>query len=337
MRFESVPDPRIEDPRDAIVRVKLTAICGSDLHPYHGREVGLDPGTVLGHEFVGEVAESGAEVDGFPEGTLVASPFATSCGACFYCGRGLFSRCERGGVYGWVQDGVGLQGAQAEYVRVPLAATTLVEVPDGVSLDAALFAGDVLATGTYAADRGGVGPDTIVAVVGCGPVGLMAAFASVERAADRVFAIDGVAERRALAEGYGAEALDVAEARESVLAATNGRGADVVLEAVGSDPAARLAVDLVRPGGTVSSVGVHTEPHFAFSPTEAYDKNLTWRSGRCPARRYMEDLLERARRPGLHLERVISHRLPLSDGVRAYDVFDRKLEGCTKVLLDPAG
>ena len=327
VRLEVVPDPRIEDPRDAIVRVTLTAICGSDLHPYHGREEGCDAGTVLGHEFVGQVVEHGNEVEGLETGALVASPFATSCGMCFYCEHGLFSRCIEGGVYGWVSGGRGLQGAQAEYVRVPLAGSTLVPIPDGVSEDAALFAGDVLATGTFAVDQGGVGPDTVVAIVGCGPVGLMATFASVERAAARVFAVDGVAERRELAAAYGAETTSPPEAVARLREATDGRGADVVVEAVGSGPAARLAVDLVRPGGTVSSVGVHTEPHYPFSPVEAYDKNLTWRTGRCPARRYMPELLARARQPGLGLDKVISHRLPLSDGVRAYDVFDQQAGG----------
>jgi threonine dehydrogenase-like Zn-dependent dehydrogenase len=315
--------------------VTLSAICGSDLHPYRGHEVGCDVGTVLGHEFIGEVVERGDEVDGLAPGTRVASPFATCCGACFYCERGLQSRCVEGGVYGWVENGRGLQGAQAQYVRVPLAATTLVAVPEGVSAEAALFAGDVMATGTFAMDQAEVGPETVVAVVGCGPVGLMACFAGAERGVARVIAVDVLSERRELAGHFGAEQATPERALARVLAATEGRGADAVIEAVGSAEAARLAVDLVRPGGVVSSVGVHTGAHLPFSPAEAYDKNLTWRSGRCPARRYLEDLLERARAGDLDLEPVISHRLPLADGPRAYELFDRKLEGCTKVLLLP--
>jgi threonine dehydrogenase-like Zn-dependent dehydrogenase len=172
-------------------------------------------------------------------------------------------------------------------------------------------------------------------VLGCGPVGLMAVVGARELGATEVLAIDAVPERLALAESFGAEAVALAAARARVLALTDGRGADLVLEAVGSEAAGRLAFELVRPGGTISAAGVHTEPHFAFSPGQAYDKNLTYRAGRCPARAYMPRMLaliESARHP---LARIISHRLPLSAGPRAYELFDQKLEGCTKVLFRP--
>ena len=165
----------------------------------------------------------------------------------------------------------------------------------------------------------------------------MASVAAAEMGSERVFAIDSVAERRRLAESFGAVALDLddLDLREPILAATDGRGADVVLEAVGSPAATRLAVDLLRPGGTLAAAGVHTEAQFSFSPGEAYDKNLTYRAGRCSARAYMERalaLIERHRHP---FSELVSHRLPLADGPHAYEIFDRKLEGCTKVVLHP--
>ncbi|MDG1050879.1 MAG: alcohol dehydrogenase catalytic domain-containing protein, partial [Planctomycetota bacterium] len=166
------PDPTLEQPTDAIVRVELSAICGSDLHVYRGAEAGLDPGTVLGHEFAGEVLEVGSAVEGIAPGDRVVAPFSTSCGACPACERGLSSRCEVGQLFGWVEGGQGLHGGQAELVRVPLAGTSLVKVKDGRD-PAALFAGDVMSTGMYLAALGGVGPGDRVAVIGCGPVGLM--------------------------------------------------------------------------------------------------------------------------------------------------------------------
>ncbi len=337
VRVESRPEPELARPSDALVRVTCTAVCGSDLHVYHGRERGLDAGTVMGHEFVGEVVELGAEVEGLAVGQRVASPFTTSCGACFYCRRGLSCRCSAGQLFGWVAGASGLHGVQAGYARVPLAASTLVPVPAEVPDEEALLTGDVLATGTYCAERGEVSPETVVAVVGAGPVGLMAALAARERHAAEVFVLDRVPERLALAEAFGARPVHVLdEDPRAVLGrATEGRGADVVLEVVGSPEATRAAFELVRPGGTISAAGVHTEERLAFSPGEAYDKNLTYRAGRTPARRYMEPLLARLRGRPWGLGRLFCHRLPLAEGVRAYELFDRKLEGCTKVALTP--
>jgi len=312
--------------------VRLAGICGSDLHVYHERERGLDPGTVMGHEFVGEVLETGSGVRRFRQGDRVASPFTTSCGECFYCRTGLSARCDRGELFGWVEAGRGLQGAQAERVRVPLADATLVALPDDASDERALLLGDVLPTGWFAAELAGIGPGTTCAVVGCGPVGLMAVLAAVEKGCARVFALDPRPERLGLAERLGACRVEgVAAVRE----ATGGRGVDAALEAVGAPGAFRSAFELVRPGGTIASVGVHTERGFSISPTEAYDKNLTIRTGRCPARRYMERLLPLAFDPRRPIEALISHRLPLTDGPRGYDLFDRKLDGCTKVVLRP--
>jgi threonine dehydrogenase-like Zn-dependent dehydrogenase len=335
VRHAHAPDPGLREPEDVIVRVRAAAICGSDLHVYRGKETGLDAGTVMGHEFAGEVVEAGAGVTAFRPGDLVVSPFTTSCGSCFYCRAGLTARCVRGQLFGWVEQGRGLHGAQAELVRVPLTDTTLVAVPEGAPLEQALFAGDVLATGWFGAESAGIGPGSTVAVVGCGPVGLMAVIAARELGAERVFALDAVSERLTLAEQFGAEPLDVQKSDpiEILREATEGRGADAVVEAVGSPEATRLAFGLVRPGGTIAAVGVHTEPHLAIAPGEAYDKNLTYRAGRAPARAYMEKLLPLVRSGKYDLGALISHRLPLAEGPRGYDLFDRRLEACTKVVL----
>lgn len=335
LRYESVPDPALREPRDVVVRVELAAVCGSDLHPYHGRETGLDVGTVMGHEFLGTVVDAGAEVERFRPGARVVAPFTTSCGRCFYCRIGLTCRCVESQLFGWVQGGRGLHGAQAELVRVPLADSTLVALPEGIDEEQALLAGDVLSTGYGCAESAGVGPGSVVAVVGCGPVGLMAVVGARELGAAAVIAVDLVPERRALAIELGALAFEPEGALAALRERTEGRGADAVLEAVGSPQATRLALELVRPGGTIAAAGVHTESAFAFTPGEAYDKNLSYRAGRCPARHYAERMLALVRSRKYPLGRVLSHRLPLSEGARAYEMFDRKLDGCTKVLLLP--
>jgi len=331
-----VADPRILDPGDAIVAVRAAGVCGSDLHVYRGAETGLDLGTPMGHELAGEVVAVGAGVRGFSPGARVASPFSTSCGVCAACRRGLTARCVAGQLFGWVHEGQGLAGAQAELVRVPLADSTLVAIPDELPYEIAVLSGDVLATGAFGAEQAGAGPGAAIAVVGCGPVGLMAILGAREMGAERVFALDTVAERLALAASYGAEPVPLdAHPVEWILEATGGQGVDGVAEAVGSVSALQLAYNLVRAGGAISALGVHNEPAFALAPAQLYDKNLTYRTGRCPARAYMDRLLPIATRRAADLARMISHRLPLSEGPHGYDLFDRRAEGCTKVMLVP--
>jgi threonine dehydrogenase-like Zn-dependent dehydrogenase len=337
IRLEQVPDPEILDPGDAIVRVQLCAVCGSDLHVYHGREQGLDHGCVMGHEFVGEIVALGSAPGERVDGEKVLSPFTTSCGTCHPCRLGLTSRCVSGNLFGWVQEGRGLQGGQAEYVRVPLAGSTLLPIPDGVPDEAALLLGDVFSTGWFCAEQAGIRPGDVCAVVGCGPVGLCAVMAAREMKAQRIFALDRVPERLALAQRLGAEPIDIERDDPVALSrdATNGLGVDAVLEVVGSAAAHRLALDLVRPGGTLSVVGVHTEETFSFSPVEAYDKNLTYRVGRCPARRLAAELLPLVQRRSFDFAAILSHRMALDEGVEAYRIFDEKLDQCIKVALIP--
>jgi threonine dehydrogenase-like Zn-dependent dehydrogenase len=336
IRFETVADPTLEAGDDAIVHVERAGICGSDLHVVHGRERALDPGSVMGHEFVGRVVATGAGLTRLAPGDRVVAAFTTCCGACFYCRRGLSARCPKGRLFGWVEGGIGLQGGQAEYVRVPMADATLFPLPQDMAVEAAVLLADVLPTGWHCARMAEVGPGSVAVVIGCGPVGLMAVAAANELGAARVFAVDTVAERLAAAARFGAVPLrlELDDIGQAVRDATEGRGADALLEAVGSSEAARLGFELVRPGGVISIAGVHHEPRFEFSPAEAYDRNLTLRIGRCPARSLMPELLPvLQRRP--ELASIVTHRRPLADGVEAYRLFDRKEDGCIKVVLEP--
>jgi 2-desacetyl-2-hydroxyethyl bacteriochlorophyllide A dehydrogenase len=332
LQVEQVPDPVLESPADVILRIELAAICGSDLHVWHGRETGLDAGTVMGHEFLGEVVAAGKAVTRFRPGDRVVSPFTTSCGACFYCRSGLTARCELGQLFGWVERGLGLHGGQAELVRVPLADTTLLKLPPGLPAEIAVLLGDGLATGYHCAQLGGVGAGVTCAVVGCGPVGLLAVFAARHLGAERIYALDTVPERLALAEQFGALTR---LSPEQVLEQTGGRGVDTVLEAVGSPAASALAFRLVRPGGTIAAVGVHHEAAFPFSPGQAYDKNLSYRIGRCPARHYMESLLPLVQEEGGLLRTLFTHQVPLEASPEAYRTFAERKDGCIKVALRP--
>lgn len=337
LKFDTVADPIIVDDRDAIVEVDAAGICGSDLHPYLGRERGLDRGTIMGHEFVGRVVDVGPGIRAFARGDRVVAPFSTSCGDCPSCDIGLTSRCVHGQLFGWVANGHGLHGAQAEFVRVPLADTTLVTVPDALPDDAlALLAGDVLSTAMFAAELANIGNGDTVAIVGCGPVGLLAIRAALARGAREVFALDAVSSRLAIAQRFGATSvrIDESDAIAFVREQTRGRGVDRVIEAVGSPQATRSAADLLRPGGVLAAVGVHTEPHLALSPGEVYDRNLTYAAGRCPARRLLPAALDLARRDATLLTEMISHRLPLSQGVDAYRRLAAREEGWAKVVLE---
>jgi threonine dehydrogenase-like Zn-dependent dehydrogenase len=333
--WEAVDDATVRAPGDVVVRVEAAGLCGSDLHVYRGRETGLDAGTVMGHELTGEVVAIGSGVGSWRPGDRVVAPFSTACGDCFYCRRALPSRCERGELFGWVAQGQGLQGAQAELVRVPLADSTLVAVPAELAPERALLAGDVLATGWFGATNGGVAAGDAVAVLGCGAVGLSACLAAREAGAERVFAVDPAADRRQLAERFGGEAAAVESVAERVAEATAGRGVDVVVEAVGSPEATALAWRLVRSGGTISAVGVHHESALAIAPGALYDKNLTYRAGRCPARALMPRLLDLLAAGRWPFEALVSHRLPLAEGPAAYAAFDRREPGWSKVVFRP--
>ncbi len=338
VRLTETCDPVLEDPRDALVRPLCAAICGSDLHAVQGREQGLDVGTVLGHEIYGEVLEVGADVQHIRPGDRVVAPFTTSCGVCAPCMAGLTARCEQGQLFGWRSDGQGLHGTQAELLRVPLAQSTLVGIPKDVPGARALLSGDVLSTGMFCALQADAAACKTLAVLGAGPVGLMAALCALHLGAEQVWVLDSVPERLALAARFGATPLSVIDggAARTIQEQTAGRGVDAVCECVGSPAASRASLDLLRPGGTLAAVGVHTEASFAFSPGEAYDKNLTYRAGRCPARALMDTTLPLATDGDWPLEELFTHRVPLEAGPEGYRVFGARQDGCIKVLLELA-
>jgi threonine dehydrogenase-like Zn-dependent dehydrogenase len=336
--YSIVKDPELVHSTDAIVKITMAGICGSDLHVYHGRETGLDHGTIMGHEFTGIIEETGNAVSKFKKGMRVLSPFTTSCGECFYCRIGLTCRCEKGNLFGWVEKSHGLHGAQAGYIRVPMADSTLLPLSNDLNEKKGLLLGDIFSTGYFCADNAGIKPSGTYAVIGCGPVGLMTIIAAKHLGAEKLFAIDFVPERLAIAQNFGAIPLNasVADVKEQIQNSTGGRGADAVMEVVGSDKALKLAMDLIRPGGTISSVGVHTAKHFSFSPGEAYDKNLNYKSGRCPARFYAEKLLREEVPQQYAIEDIITHNFSLSEGATAYRIFDQKIDNCIKAILLPA-
>jgi len=335
--YQSATDPGILHATDAIVQITLSGICGSDLHVYHGRETGLDLGTVMGHEFVGTVIETGKEVKKFKKGARVLSPFTTSCGNCFYCRIGLTCRCEKGNLFGWVQNDHGLHGAQAQFIRVPMADTTLISLSNDLSEEKGLLLGDNFSTGYFCAENAGITEKGSYVVIGCGPVGLMTIIAAKHIGAERLFALDLSDERLQMAKQFGAMPLNPSsvDVKATIMQSTNGRGADALMEVVGSTETLRLAIDLLRPGGTISSVGVHTAKDFAFSPGEAYDKNLIYKIGRCPAHYYAEKLLREEVIQKYSAESVITHHFTLDKGAYAYEIFDKKLDNCIKAVLHP--
>jgi alcohol dehydrogenase len=328
---QDLADPQIESQGDCIVQVEMAGLCGSDLHPYWGREKGLDVGTVMGHEFVGRVVEVGSAVEQFRVGDRVFAPFSTSCGQCFYCHNALPSRCVAGQLFGWRANQVGLHGGQAEFVRVPLASGTLLKVPTEISPELALLLGDNLSTGFFATDLADVRPQGTYVILGCGNVGLMALMACKIKGCRNIVAVDPVADRREMAEQLGAAvALADESAIRLIAKLTEGRGADGVMELVGLPAAQRLAYQLVRPGGVIATVGCHCDATFSFSPVEAYDKNLSYRTGRCPARHYMQRLMQMPEVRDINVNSFVTHHFSLEDGPRAYEIFSQRQEAIIK-------
>lgn len=335
--YESIPDPEITEPTDAIVRITQCAICGSDLHVYHEREKGIDHGTAMGHEFTGEVVEVGKKVNRIQKGDRVMSPFTTSCGKCFYCSIGLTCRCVQSQLFGWREKRVGLHGGQAEFVRVPLADSTLIKVPEGIPEDEALMLGDIIPTGYFCSLQAAVNPKGTYVVVGCGPVGLMAIIGARILKGENIYAIDREPKRLEMAKQFGAIPISSTDVntKEIILDATEGRGADGIMEAVGSAATLQIGFDLLRPGGILSAVGVCTDSHLPFSPTQAYDKNITYKVGRCPARHLMTQLIPVVLSQQYNFTSIITHRMELQSGSDGYRIFSNKEDGCLKVVMRP--
>jgi alcohol dehydrogenase len=338
IRLEEVPEPVIQDPEDAIVRVTTTSICGSDSHIAHGLLPKMEPGRIIGHEFCGVISEVGAAVAKFAPGDRVVGAAAVWCGRCRPCQLGLHSACERGATFGHGPLLGDLPGAQADYVRVPFADHTLqhVTAPD----DKVIFAGDILPTG-YSAVAGlspgvrGVRAGDYVVVFGLGPVGLCSVASARLFSAALIIGVDVRAERLAMGAKLGAgvviDAMATKDIRKAVRQHTDGWGADYVVEAVGTEETLENAVRAAAPGGVVSVVGAFQSPITINAP-RMQAKNVTLSMG-MGGLGTMPELVRAIEEGTLDVSAIVTHRMSLDDAIRAYEVFDKRLEGAIKILL----
>lgn len=374
IRVENTADPRIEDSRDALIRVTSTAICGSDLHIYDGFIPQLE-NEVIGHEFMGIVEEVGTGVMNLKKGDRVVVPFTIACGHCFFCQQNLQMQCENsnhkhygpdggllsekgGGLFGYTDLYGGYNGGQAEYVRVPYADYGLRHVPESLKDEQVLFLTDIFPTGWSAIEWGELKGGETVAIFGSGPVGLMAQKSAWIQGAGRVIAIDPLnyrlerARRVNKVETLNPDDVDVVEAIRSM---TGGRGADVCVDAVGMEAnrslleKAKAVINLekgttkvlelcfraVRRGGIVSVVGVYGSPTDNFPIGRVFDKGITIRTGQSFVHKNIDHLLDLVVQGKVVLDDIISHILPLSEASRAYELFKNKEDDCTKVVLKP--
>jgi 2-desacetyl-2-hydroxyethyl bacteriochlorophyllide A dehydrogenase len=333
VRIEERPDPEPLASDDAVVRVEATGVCGSDLHIYHGR-VQIEPGFTIGHEFVGTVVAAGNEVTEVVEGDRVLGCYCTACGRCFFCRRGDFHKCDAGRVFGHGATLGSLQGAQAEAVLVPNANLTLRRVPEGMSDDAALFAGDVMGTGYHAVDAAEVEPGDTVAVLGLGPVGLCAVQAAKAAGASLVIAIDTVEDRLGVAETFGARPVHLTEddPRAAVKELTGGRGVDASIDAVGHPDALDMACRLARKAGTVSATGVYAEK-IEVHMGVVWIKALTIKTGHANVIGHVDRVLAMMASGVLDPTPLVTHHMSLTEAPEAYAVYDRR--EALKIVMSP--
>jgi len=368
VRVGDKPEPRIEHPRDAIVRVTRAAICGSDLHLLHGLVPDTRVGSTFGHEFAGVIEEVGPEVAGLKPGDRVVVPFNIACGDCFFCRRGLTASCERtnpnsslgSGCFGYSHMTGGYEGAHAQYVRVPFADVGPMKIPDDMDDESVLFLGDIFPTGYQAAEMGEIKEGETVVVFGAGPVGLFAAKSCWLLGAGRVIVVDRYDYRLRMARDWaGAETVDYEEVDDIVSylqeMCGGGRGPDVCIDAVGCEAsgsalhtflgklkieagqptALEWCIHTVRKAGNVSIVGVYGPPWNLVPIGTAMNKGLTLRMNQCNVKRYMGYLLEQIRAGRVDPRGIISHRLSLEEAPRAYHLFENKEDDCMKCVLLP--
>jgi len=319
--WDTVDDPGLQEPTDVIVQVDTTTICGTDLHILKGDVPTVAEGRILGHEAVGTIVETGAAISGLKEGDRVLVPAITSCGRCRSCKEGMAAHCEALGGIGWIFGHL-INGVQAELARVPYAETSVHAVPEGVSDEQVLFLSDILPTGfEIGVQNGGVKPGDAVAVVGAGPVGLAAMMTAAIAGAGRIIAIDREPSRLAHAERFGAThtVLSGESAEQEVLDATDGRGADVAIEAVGVPETFDLCTRIVRAGGRVANIGVHGAPT-TLHLEELWIKNITITTGLVSGST-IPTLMQLVRDGRIEPERLGTHRFALGDIEQAYDVF----------------
>ena len=362
---QKVADPSIEQDDDIIVKVTSTAICGSDLHLIHGTVTGMYPGYVLGHETMGIVEEAGKGVTRVKKGDRVVVPFPVACGHCAFCEAGEFSQCdnsnpngEAGGLLGYSKNFGDYAGGQAEYLRVPYANVGPVVVPEGLTDEQVLFTTDILPTSRWGLEQGGVKRGDTVVVLGCGPVGLLTMKWALYEGAKRVIAVDNVGYRLEHAAGYpGVETVNFEDHDNTGLylkELTHG-GADVVIDCVGMDgkmsamekvetalklqagskAAIEMSSEAVRKCGTVVMLGVYGGRYNLFPLGNFFSRNVTLKMGQCPAQRYAKPILDLIAQGRFDATDIITHILSLDEGARGYEVFDKKQEGCIKVVLKP--
>lgn len=335
LALEDRPVPKILDEKDAIVKVTLTTICSSDIHIKHGAVPKAVPGTILGHEFVGEVVETGSGVRKVKAGDRVSVNVETFCGECFFCKRGFVNNCQdpQGG---WAL-GCRIDGGQAEYVRVPYADNGLTVIPDGVTDEQALFNGDILSTGYWAADIGKIRPGDTVAVIGAGPTGLCTMACARLYTPARILAIDTDPYRLDLAKKKGLADVTLipgeGDLPEKVRDLIEGRGADVVLEVAGGEDTFQTAWQIARPNAVVVVVAMYEEPQTLPLP-DMYGKNLTFRIGGVDGR-YGQEIMDLTARGKLDVSFLITHRCRLDEIMNAYEIFEHKKEHVIKFAIKP--
>ena len=334
--LEEVENPKLARPDDVIVQVTATTICGSDVHAKHGVIPGIPPGTIIGHEFVGVIAEAGAGVERFKPGDRVAVPPATWCGKCPTCKRRDVQYCPHGGIWGAGEIfGKGLAGAQAQYVRVPNADVILTAIPPNVTDEQAIFVGDVFSTGYHAAFEGHIETGDTVVIFGCGPIGLGALVAAWQFGPSQVLAVDMLDNRLALAGRYGAKAIHAGRGQvvEQIQEATDGQGADVIIEAAGNPVAFAQALRAVRRAGRVSVVGLFSEAvQLPIQELVYYGVQISMGLGNLSRVDKLMGLVATGR---VDLTPLATHNFALEEALEAYDLFENHKDQCVKVLLRP--
>jgi alcohol dehydrogenase len=333
VRVDEKPDPEVGAADEALVRAEASGICGSDLHIFHGR-VPVEPGFTIGHEFVGTVLAIGDDVERVAVGDRVLGCFHTACATCVACLRGDYHRCERGRTFGHGSKLGDLQGAQAEQLLVPRANLTLRRVPEGMADEAALFAGDVMGTGYHAIAHAGMRSGDTVAVLGLGPVGLCAVQAALAGGAVEVFAIDSVGQRLEMARQFGAQPVHLTEEepKRAVRAATEGRGVDVAVDAVGDPGPLEMAISLARDAGTVSGIGAYAgrgEVPLGL----AWLKGQTLRLGLANVIAHVDRVLALMQAGKLDPSPLVTHHMKLDEAADAYALYDQR--EALKIVLAP--
>lgn len=325
--------PQIQNPKDAIVKVTLSTICTSDIHITKGFVPKAVPGTVLGHEFVGEVVEIGNEIKNLSVGDRVSVNCETFCGECYFCKKGYINNCQNGG---W-ELGCTIDGCQAEYVRVPYANNCLTPLPDNVSDKNALFVGDILSSGYFGAEMCDIKQGDTIAVIGCGPVGLCAMMCAKYMGAKNIIAIDINDERLKMAElqnlaqyFYNPKNINIEEMIEKL---TQNRGVDGVIECAGTDETFELAWKIARPNAIVGIVAMYEKDQILPLP-EMYGKNLTFKTGGVDAI-HCKKLVEMIAEKKINTDFLITHNYSLNNILEAYKVFESKQDGCIKIAIVP--